>query len=283
MLPPPVMPATQTLVLPMAAPFVAVTVNGMPMRLRVAFDAPLPVVLTTQAAARARLAGGGRSTVLVGPVRLTGEVATADLAIGSRHRRARVIWMPAAPTGEAGVDGLVSPAALPVETVRIGRERPAARTGAMAVRVDPATGIAARMAAEGGTIDLFLAPQRPESIATAAAGAALLAGMGGTIDPAIPPTRRILFGIDRPVRWLTLGRPLRVAGLVLGRLLVRSADAGGGGGLADAAEPAPDEIVVTGGGRGKAGRRLTLGADALGRCAAITWTAATGRIVLECP
>lgn len=271
--------------LPADAPFVTVALNGAAVRLRVDFAAPGLVLLRPSAARRLGLGATGTSTMVVGPVVLPGLSGAAMLSLEGRARPVRLLWNDRAPTDDdRGIDGVVSPGALPVDTVRLVRDTPRpTRTTTLPARFDPAAGLFATQRIDGRRIEVRLSPARPDTLASAAAGAAIARQGRGRLSAAVD-RRTILFGIARPVGAMTLDRPITVAGRPLVRLLVRGND------YAGSTAPPPvaaaindgDEVVVTGRVSGRARYRLDLGADLLGRCAAIGWQARTRRLTLDC-
>ncbi len=97
----------------------------------------------------------------------------------------------------------------------------------------------------------------------------------------------IAFGVSRPVRPLTLARPLVVGPLSLTRLGVRTAEGKDTSAIPDANTPPPppvdpDEVVVTARpGRPRPGT-LTLGTDALARCSSIVFDKPARQVRLTC-
>ena len=268
-----------TLTLPWHAPYVTALLDGQTVRLRVNFDAAGLVALTPQAARRLGLGQEAPGLVLVGPVRVPAATRMARAVITGRPASVRLIWADRPPVEEAGIDGVISPGALPFAHVRVERAGvPRGRVTGLAARYSPTDGLVAPLDDTG--ITLRLAPQRADSMATAAAGALLMRKMGGRVDPAPDATRIILYGIARPVALLSLGRPLRLAGLEVRRLLVRTGDYGA---VSLTRDGAADEIVVTGQSGARPRLSLTLGADQLGGCAALEWDATARRILLDCP
>lgn len=125
--------------------------------------------------------------------------------------------------------------------------------------------------------------QKPETIATAAAGAQLaLVHGGGFSGPAV--TRRIAFEIERPVRLLRLQRPFAFGRLAADTMFVRTADYRGKFALPADADPDPDEIVVTADKDSKQPARLSLivGLDRLASCSELTLIRSARRLLLRC-
>lgn len=95
----------------------------------------------------------------------------------------------------------------------------------------------------------------------------------------------IRLGVMRPVRPMTLARPLGVGPLALDRIFVRTGDFGSAAAIpdADAPEADPDEIVVTGAKpKGKQRYFLEIGRDALAGCSSILFDKVAKRVVLSC-
>lgn len=278
---------TGTLTLPVEAPFVAARIAGQPVRLRVSFDAPGPLTLTLAAARRLGLRSTTAATFLVGPIRLTGGSTSVWLEAGGGRVRVQALWTEHSAIGDgADVDGVVGPTALPVSAVRLVRASAMpGRRRSMPAEIGALTGLGFHETIGGRSLLVRLAPERGDTIATAAAGALLASARGGSLGERIE-RRPIAYGIDRPVRSLVLGEPFHIATLTVRRLLVRTRDYAGATHLPADAEPeSPDEIVVTGGNvaPGMALYRLSLGADVLGRCAEIAWDARAKRLTLDCP
>ena len=106
-------------------------------------------------------------------------------------------------------------------------------------------------------------------------------------DGRLAEDRRLLpiaFGVERPVRTMTLARPLAVGPLSVARLAVRTSDFGNAEGIpAEGAAPDPDEVVVTAKGkRDRRGDRLTLGTEALAACSSITFDKPAKLVRLRC-
>lgn len=271
--------------LPADAPFVSATLNGAPVRLRVDFAAPGLVMLSPVAARRLKLSATAGSTMVIGPIVLPGQSGAGILALADRRQPVRLLWNDRPPTDDGpAIDGVVSPGALPFESVRLVRPVPRpTRRRSFAARFDPVGGVVIRQAIGGQRTDIRFAPDAPDTLASAATGAAIARRHDGRLGDGTS-ARRILFGITRPVRALDLGRPLTVAGRRIDRLFVRTADYAGDTPLPRAVAPVDgDEIVVTARASGRPRHRLNVGADVLGDCAAIGWQARARRITLECP
>jgi hypothetical protein len=278
-------PAPTALLLDAAAgPHVEANVNGVALRLRVEFDLAPDVTLNPDAAARAGLGrGDGRWRQRIGPVRLDGRMMRHRFLLAGVETRAVLRWhdRPVA----AGADGLVSIHALPFDSVTVERRVPAAGEEELSfeARVDENHGLYIPTEVGGRRIAARLSFFRPRTTAPAAAAAVIAARHGGVIGDAAG-VEEISLGVPRPVHLLELDRPLRVGGLAVPRLLVRTADFRGAHRLVRRPHDAEGgAIVVTGERRSQDPLyRITLGLDVLGRCSAATYVRKTGTIRLRC-
>lgn len=268
---------------------VAATVDGAPLRLRIDPAAPAMPLIDQASATRAALKPGMIGIgYLVGPERVTGRtaVATIDLGDGAAFKR-RLGWTARGYAADA--DGVIGPGGLPDPVVRfaLGPVRPGERTVTLPIldQGGMAAGWGERFAridVGGAPMRLRFDPRQPRTLATAGAAARLAASNGGTIGGTAEPVT-IAFGIARPVRSMTLARPLAIGPLAIDRFGVRTADFGSTAAIPeDGADP--DEVVVTATGRKRdpARDRLTLGADYLARCSSIVFDKPAKAIRLTC-
>ena len=260
---------------------------GVPVRIHVSPAMPYRPFLTARLAEAARLVPVPVPHVIrIGPVRLDGTPATAFIAMAGKGFLRGVTWFEAPMA--AGADVALGPQALPWNQVRF-RLRPA-QPGERRLRFpivrETLIATVVRFRVGGQEVRLGFAPQRPVSVATAAAGALLAETHGGALGA---QRERIVLaaGIERPVRPMRLARPLSVEGLSIASLLVRTRDFGGETSLpgleADDAETSADEVVVTA--RADASPAvyyIMLGADALAPCSSITFDNLHRRVELSC-
>ena len=274
-------PAKGELVLDAASPIVAVTIDGIPLRLRVDLAAQDAVELNPGAAARLPVRWQGDLPLDVGRVRLPGRAALASLVMEGETVPVQVADHGRDCCKEA--DGAIAPGLLPFATVRWQRaqapEPTATRT--LALEWAPETGYAAPVPDENATVRVRFDPFAPETSATAAAGALLARAWGG--HWAGPPTRiTAAFGVERPARPISFDHAGTLASFPLPRLLVRLADFGGSERLP--VEPSePGDIVV----RRRMGRQhawpvVTLSADRLNRCREIRFDTQPLSLTLSC-
>ena len=137
----------------------------------------------------------------------------------------------------------------------------------------------------GNPVYVAFSFDRPESMVSATGGQWIADAYGGWFDGE-PRETRILYGVDRPVRPLSLGTPLMLGELEIRNIAVRVADMGDASGIAEGEAPSADlnEIVVTGAsGRKVPRQRLYVGMDTIGHCASITYDLEEETITLMCP
>ncbi len=273
-----------------------VAVNGVATRLRVDPGAAGLLLVTPAIANAATLKGGGmfgfNVGYVVGTVGVLCRTAVARVALTGVPAKRRVGWTerPYA----SGVDATVGPTGLdaPVISFRGRAPAPGERTAALDLALEGGLfssffGAYGRMEVAGRPLLIRLAPYQPHTTATASAARLLADALGGRLSGAA--TREVIaFGIERPVRLMTLARPLDVGPLSLSTLRVRVPDTGSVAGIAEATDaPAraadPDEVVVVA--KDKRKRRpdtLTLGADVLGRCSSMVFDKPARQVRLTC-
>jgi hypothetical protein len=260
---------------------------GTPVRIHVSPAMPYRPFLTTRLADAAKLVPVPVPHVIrIGPVRLDGTPGTAFVAMAGKRFLRGVTWFDA-PMAE-GADVALGPQALPWNLVRF-QLRPA-QPGERRLRF-PIVGenliaTVVRFRIGGREVRLGFAPERPVSVATAAAGALLAETNGGRLGEQRERIR-LATGIERPVRPMRLARPLSVEGLTIAGLVVRTRDFGGETSLpgleADGGETSADEVVVTA--RADASPAvyyIMLGADALAPCSSIMFDNLHRRVELSC-
>jgi hypothetical protein len=261
------------------------TVHQQPARLRIDPGAPSMPVFNPEFATRAAFRSGPFGTrAIVGPVRVPGRSAVVRFDLGAGEFKHRVTWFEAPLT--SGADGIVGPGGLPAAVIRFDLRPPQGgeRSVTLPLADFGASGMGTRLPAGDRTIDVYFTLESRQSLATAAAGAALAEMHGGRFDSAAE-AMPITLGVVRPVRHLALATPLAVGPLALSGMLVRTADFGTAGSIpdADAPPPDPDEIVVTGGKKQKPRRlKLEIGSDDLARCASILFDKPAKTVTLSC-
>lgn len=276
--------AAADLTLPAAGNYVIdAQVNGRPVRLRVDPGAAGYIIMNPSAVQRVGLrASLTRAQTFIGPVRLRGSSKAAAVTIAGVTSQRRLIWMDR--EIYSGADGIISPADLPYDRVTMLLAEP--RSGEQALQLpmqfEPSSGLFHKFKLGAQEIVLSLSANKPESMATAAAGA-LIAQLHGGAWAGEAREQPVSFGVPRPVRPLALQQPLPIAGLRLARFLVRTQDHRGGAQLPPDAVADPDEIVVTATrGRQRPRYVLTLGRDWLSPCSSISWNNRTRIMTLHC-
>lgn len=216
----------------------------------------------------------------IGSSRLRGRASVAKLAVASAGQKRRVLWFERAVTARA--DGLVGPDAVqqPVVTFQLRPLRSGDRSFILPlVRRQSRAGSVMKVGRDVIFVQWSL--DRPASIATAAAAQSLALTHGGKLEGESRP-ETITFGIQRPVRTLTLATPVAIGPLRLTKLAARIADQGSVAGVADAGTD-PDEIlVVAAKAKEKPNPVLIIGTDAMAGCASITFDKTLKRIILAC-
>ncbi|WP_114953419.1 hypothetical protein [Sphingosinicella terrae] len=268
---------------------VAATVNDAPGRIRIDPAAPSMAVLDQEWAGRAGLRRGMVGFgYLVGPHRIDGSSAVARIAVGEgAQARRRRVGFGARPFTRAA-DGVIGPGGLPQPVISfvLRDPLPGERTVSLPMADEGGLfggwgGIYALVELGGEPLRIRFDPHHPRTLATAGAGVRIAEAQDGTMSGAAEPVE-IAFGIERPVRTLRLARPFAVGPLALTSLGVRTADFGNAGSIREE-DADPDEIIVTGRrGRDTSRDRLSIGADALGRCSSITFDKPGRAIRLTC-
>lgn len=265
-------------------PHVTAVINGVPLRLKVAFDHTDGITLNPDAALRAGLGqGDGRWIEQIGPVELEGRSAQARLVLAGVATRTSIRWRGSPVL--SGADGAVSAHTLPFDSVTVRRAAaaPGERELLFATRLHDNHGIHYRLKVGDRRVAVRFSLDRPRTTAPAAAAAVIAEQQGGQLGQE-RLLEEIVPGVERPVRPLRLDRPLAVAGLSVPVLMVRTSDFRGAHRSLLVEQPAAaGEIVVTGARPSQdALYRITLGLDVLGRCSAATYRRRTGELRLRC-
>ncbi|MBN8808774.1 MAG: hypothetical protein J0I47_11175 [Sphingomonas sp.] len=268
---------------------VAATLNGVPGRVRVDPGALGMPLVTADWASRAKLKPGMIGIGYgIGNVVVAGHTAVARIDTGDGPERHRVGWT--ARPYAAGIDGVVGPGGLAEPVIRFDLRPagPGERTVAIPM-VDGGGlfggfgGLFGTLDVDGDPIMVRFDPYHARTLATAGAAQRIAAERDGRMNGETTPAE-IAFGIERPVRSMTLGRPIAIGPLSLTSLGVRTRDFGNAGAIPDAdARADPDEVVVTA--KGKHDRRrdkLSIGADYLSHCSSIVFDKPARVIRLTC-
>lgn len=267
------------------------SVNGVARSVRIDPGAPAMPIITTEFAEAASMKPGMFSFKMgLGPkVMIAGRTAVARVAFGSAKPAKQRIGFTEKPYA-AGFAGVFGPGSLPDPIVRfrlrdtVAGERITAFP--MVDQGDLFGGWAERFAVimvEGQPMRVRFDPHHPRTLANAGAAVRLARAYGGTLSGATNPTE-IAFGVQRPIRTMTLKTPFAVGPLTIATLGVRTVDHGSTDTIADADQHAdPNEVVVTGKGKHDINRdRLAIGADLLDRCSSIVFDKPARQIRLSC-
>ncbi len=257
------------------------TINGKSVRLTLAGDGLSYPVLNPDLAQRLSLKSSIVSVrATVGPVAIPGRTGVIKLGLDGKVNKRRALWFDK-PISTAA-DGEIGPEALPHGVVRLILSPKKAGEGAITLPLHRETNrLGTTMSIGGRAIFVQFDPSRSHSLATASAAKLIGDAHGGRSGE----TRQevIDFGVRRPVRRMTLERPLDLGGLKIASFGVRTSRAGGSVD-APAADADPDEIIVTASEKEDKRSRLTLtvGRDILGSCSNIVFDKAGRRIILSC-
>jgi len=272
-------PPSGDLMLDMADPVIAVEIQKIPMRLRVDLDRQDSVELNPAAAARLAVPWYKGEPLDVGRARLPNQVAGVLLKVDNRTLPTEV-----SQHGRdccAGVDGVIGPDLLPFATVHWRNSSAPASTTDIVLPLDASETTGLSAASDAGRVRLRFALDARETIATAAAGAALAHLWGGHWNGR---ERRVtlVFGIARPARLMAFARPGKIAGFPLDQLLVRLSDFGGDAKLPADPAQAGEFVIAHHLERQSAWPAVTIGADRLSRCGEIVYTAVQHSLTLRC-
>ena len=291
-------PPTERLIA--GAGLVDVSLAGEPARLRVDPAAPGMILMSKAFAQNRELRMSKRLGIgfvyAIGSDRVTSSTAVTKVDLGGGVEKRRVGWSarPFSPVA----DGSIGPAGLPDPIVRFQLQR--SQAGEWTIRL-PMTrfGFAefvfgggwqpssAEIEIDGAPMRIIFDPHHARSLATAGAAVRLSRAYGGATSGEAVPTE-IFFGVKRPVRTLTLARPMQIGALSITTLGVRTSDFGNAGLIPEAGvvpPPAdPNEIVVTAKGKKRDTSHdvISLGADLLGRCSSIVFDKPAKQIALTC-
>lgn len=274
--PPPPPPDLGTVTLDRTDPVVDATVAGVPAKLAVVLDQG--VYLAPPFAEKVPLPWKPGGYEEVGRVRVPFRQAAGEVAIaGTVTPRAMSVHDGPCCRGH---EGAIGAAELPWSVVRFGQGDGAGERRFPAEN-DAESGLSIPWRVGKSTVHIVLAPDAPETLATASA-AAILAGVYGGHFEGQARQAVVAFGVNRQVRDMVLSRPALPLGLKLARVAVRLADFEGSGKLPR--EKATGDILVR---HAPAPPQhgwpaLILGRDLLGRCPVISVYRDEGAIGLVC-
>lgn len=259
------------------------TINGQPVRLRVdpatSGYVILNAVTVQRLGLRRSLLG---SQTRIGPVRLTGGSKVAEVSIGGVTGDRRVVWLNDRAAVD-GADGVIGPADMHYGNVTfaIGPPRAGETAFVLPMQFERSFGLYLPLRLGEEEVRFKFALLKADTMATAGAGAHLSTLNGGSWSGEARDLV-IHYGVVRPVRPLTLARPLSLNGLALSQLLVRTGDNRGNLSLPPEPDADPEEVVVTGASRQRAQFHVTVGMDRLSRCSSLVWDNRTRLLTLNC-
>lgn len=268
---------------------VPVLVNDTPLRLRIDPGMPGLPIVTAPVAARLGLTGGGMLrfgvAYVIGRERVYGRTQVTRFGWdGAAPGKRRVGWM--SRVFPMDTDGAIGPAGVPEPIVRFVL-RPAV-AGERTVTLPLAGGsglfgdwmlMGATIMVGGKPLAVRFDPDHARSLVTAPAAARLAVANGGVLTTETA-RQEIAFGVERPLRMMTLARPLTVGPLTVSTIAVRVTDGAGANTIPEAGAD-PNEVLVAGGKKQPPGS-MTLGADQLARCSSLVFDKPAKQVRLTC-
>ena len=284
-------PPEGELVLDMAAPMMEVRIGDVPLRLRVALDQKRLIELNPDAAERLRADPPDRRfhfesgfDALVGRETLSGIQAAAPIRINGRKMLVTV-----ASHGRPccrGVDGEIGIGLLPYAKIRFVRQAsaelslPADRISEFTIDDNDEHGPQTSAAVGRQSVNIQFSFERPESVATASAGAILARAYGGRLSDG---GRMVAaFGIERPIAMLHFRQPATVAGFEFRNLPVRTADFAGREQFPTDPDEPGDIVVRKKVSQQQAWPVVLIGRDRTDRCSEAIYDTIARRLTLRC-
>lgn len=266
---------------------VEMTINDQPVRFRLAPDAVSVPTLNADAAQRIGLKPSMIGYIyVIGPEKIGFRTDNVRYRAGTATFKRRTAFSDRQLT--EGADGIAGPETFPfARTTFIMREgQPGDRAITLPLDTDMGrsqTGV--RIDIGGRPVYVAFSFDRAESLVTATGGKWIADANSGLFNGEARQAP-ILYGVARPIRPLSLERPLMLGELEIRNLAVRVSDMGNSRGIAEgpAPEEDPSEIVVSGASKSKVpSQRLYIGMDTIGHCASITYDFGAGTVTLMCP
>lgn len=266
---------------------VEMNINDKPMRFRIAPDA---VSIPTVNPDPAKQIGLKPSMIgyvyVIGPARLSFRTDDVRYRAEDRDFRRRTAFSDRQVVD--GADGVAGPETFPYRRTILTLRDPQDGDRAITLPLDKEMGrsqTGVRIEVGGNPVYTAFSFDRPESLITATGGRWIADTHGGRFDGEARDAP-ILYGVSRPIRSLSLERPVMLGELEIRNFAVRVSDIGNAQGIADGTAPEqdPNEIVVVADSKRKIpNQRLYIGMDTIGHCASITYDFEAGTVTLMCP
>jgi hypothetical protein len=247
-------------------------------------NGPSTLILNPDAAVRFGLKTGFIGIGLrikVGPVGIAGNTSVTRYSVNGYEQKKRIAWFvrPVA----TGYSGTLGPSAFAqnVVTLQLRPSKSGEQTHMFPLVDRGYLGVGTW--AKVGKQQIFVQwdMSSRHSSATAAAGAALAASNTGQFVGKVWQDA-IAFGVERPVRRMTLSSPFRLGPLHIDSFVTRTTDYGDTRGIPDA-DADQNEIVVLGKSKSsKAISTVAIGTDAMVSCSSITFNKKLKQILLRC-
>ena len=266
---------------------VPMTVAGVAGTLLIDPGAPSMAMVGKDIATRAALkAGPFRMAWLIGPVQVPALTAVVRVDLGNGEEKKRIGWTERPYVTD--VDGAIGPGGLKDDRVRfvLRDSRPGEREHVLPMLdggglFGGTVGLFGAVDLDGQPLRIRFDLRRKQTLTSAGTANTLARVHDGKLASDVAQAE-IAFGVERPVRTLTLARPLMVGSLAISRIAVRTTDHGNAEGIAAEGSVAdPDEIVVTAKGKRRQDR-ITLGTDDLAACSSILFDKPRKQARLTC-
>lgn len=270
---------------------IAATIEGMPARLRIVSGGPDRLVLNADYVAQSGIKPApilsNANLDIAGKRAFKGKNRPLDFVIGGLAHKGRAFWFFEAPPLPG--NGSIGPWALPQSrvTLEFGTtdDNHQRHDFPLFGGINSSSFTGYKEESFGMAVGFDLDDPSAHPIASAAAGAAIAQAYGGSLSGATWDVE-ILLGVKRPVRLMTLERPLVIGPLSIRQITVRVRDrldeAGRGDTIPDESED-PSEIVVSAKKKGpRPAFSLSIPRTTLAGCSRLTFDKAATRIELWC-
>ncbi len=270
---------------------VQVTIEQVLARLRIVSGGPDRLLLNADYVVQSGIKPapilGNANLNIAGKRAFKGKNRPLDFMIGGLAHKGRAFWFFDAPAMPG--DGTIGPWALPQSrvTLEFGTTDASSQRNDFSLfgGINSSSFTGYREASFGIAVGFDLDDPLAYPMASAAAGAAIARAYGGTLSGATWDVD-ILLGVKRPVRLMTLERPLVIGPVSMRQIAVRVRDridqAGRGDTIPDDTED-PSEIVVSAKKKGpRPAFTLSIPRATLAACSRLTFDKAATRIELWC-